>query len=167
MSELSKFSDYCSSVYNSTVNNVQSGNWLASLRPFSMFLHPNQFERPSSAKDAMQRLRYNVTFFSSNYSLVFLTTFVYAAIFKPLLLILLSVLCVCGYYLITKTEDVVLGEITIPKQNKLVVFAFVSTLVLLAFCGGVLFAVLGVSCAMVCLHGVMHRTAKYEQVSFP
>ena len=94
-------------------NSVKSQSLYArfsNLKPFSEFLDLKRLSKPSDFAEVQSRVNYNLSYFSSNYAVVFVMLSIYSLITNPVLLFVI-VLVVCGMWIIGKLAggDLVLG----------------------------------------------------------
>ncbi|KAJ8764599.1 hypothetical protein K2173_006471 [Erythroxylum novogranatense] len=107
----------------------------ADLRPWSVFLDLASFSLPSSISDATTRITQNLSYFTFNYSIVFLLLLVLGLIYHPLALVAFLFIIVAWVSLYISRDDplVLFGR----EVSDLVVLAglFVATLVVLFWSG--------------------------------
>lgn len=85
------------------VKSQSISNRFANLRPVSEFLNLKQMSKPRDFGDVQNRVNYNLSYFSSNYAVVFVMLTIYSLITNPLLLFVV-ILVVGGMYGIGKLQ---------------------------------------------------------------
>ena len=93
-----------------SVRQQSIGSRFANLKPVSEFLDVKRVSKPANFSEVQTRINYNLSYFSSNYFVVFLMLSIYALLTRPLLLFVL-ILGVGGWYGIGKLggRDLELG----------------------------------------------------------
>ncbi|OJJ89539.1 putative COPII vesicles protein Yip3 [Aspergillus glaucus CBS 516.65] len=101
----SQFSDRFNSVRAQSISSR-----FANLRPVSEFLDVKRFSKPAHFGEAQSRVNYNLSYFSSNYAVVFVMLSIYSLLTNFLLLFVI-ILVTGGLYGIGKLEgrDLELG----------------------------------------------------------
>jgi hypothetical protein len=94
----SRFSDRFSSVRSQSI-----GSRFANLRPISEFFDVKRLSKPANFAEVQSRVNYNLSYFSSNYAVVFVMLSIYSLLSNPLLLFVI-ILVTGGLYGISKLE---------------------------------------------------------------
>ncbi|KAL1965622.1 hypothetical protein VTN77DRAFT_5299 [Rasamsonia byssochlamydoides] len=94
----SRFSDRFNSVRAQSISSR-----FANLRPISEFLDLKRLSKPANFGEVQSRVNYNLSYFSSNYALVFVMLSIYSLLSNPLLLFVI-ILVSGGLYGIGKLE---------------------------------------------------------------
>ncbi|KAN0086695.1 Prenylated rab acceptor PRA1 [Elaphomyces granulatus] len=94
----SRFGDSFSSVRSQSI-----GSRFANLRPISEFLDVKRLSKPANFGEVQSRVNYNLSYFSSNYAVVFVMLSIYSLLTNPLLLFVI-ILVTGGLYGISKLE---------------------------------------------------------------
>jgi len=109
-----------------------------------------------SLVDAAKRMEFNLNHFMSNYAIVFIVAFLYAVIFRPSFLFLLTFLGFAGYLALYKTEAIQIGDYTLQGRAKSIIFFTFATLVTFFFAGTILFGIITFSVAVILIHSILH-----------
>ncbi|KAA8652254.1 hypothetical protein EYZ11_002311 [Aspergillus tanneri] len=101
----SRFGDRFSSMRAQSI-----GTRFANLRPVSEFLDLKRISKPANFGEVQSRVNYNLSYFSSNYAVVFVMLSIYSLLTNPVLLFVI-ILVTGGLYGIGKLEgrDLELG----------------------------------------------------------
>ena len=94
----SRFSERFSSVQSQSI-----GSRFANLRPISEFFDVKRLSKPANFGEVQSRVNYNLSYFSSNYAVVFVMLSIYSLLSNPLLLFVI-ILVTGGLYGISKLE---------------------------------------------------------------
>ncbi|KAH8422915.1 hypothetical protein N8T08_006040 [Aspergillus melleus] len=113
MSSLKIPIDAITSRFGDRFNSVRSqsiGTRFANLRPVSEFLDLKRLSKPANFGEVQSRVNYNLSYFSSNYAVVFVMLSIYSLLTNPVLLFVI-ILVTGGLYGIGKLEgrDLELG----------------------------------------------------------
>ena len=85
------------------VKSQSVANRFANLKPISEFLDIKRLNKPHDFGELQNRVNYNLSYFSSNYAVVFVMLTIYSLISNPMLLFVI-ILVVGGMYLIGKLQ---------------------------------------------------------------
>lgn len=102
------------------VKRIKQRQWLATLRPVDVFVHPSKFSRPQTMAEVNDRVGVNIEYFGSNYVLFCLIVVTTVVIAKPSLLLIASVLVVLWYAyadLRAMAVDTVLSPTGLPRHG--------------------------------------------------
>ncbi|KAH8693541.1 COPII vesicles protein Yip3 [Talaromyces proteolyticus] len=94
----SRFSDRFNSIRSTSMSSR-----FASLKPISEFFDLKRLSKPADFGEVQSRVNYNLSYFSSNYALVFVMLSIYSLLTNPVLLFVI-ILVTVGLYGIGKLE---------------------------------------------------------------
>lgn len=98
--------DMITSRFGDRLNSIRSTSMssrFASLKPVSEFLDIKRLSKPADFGEVQSRVNYNLSYFSSNYALVFVMLSIYSLLTNPVLLFVI-ILVTVGLYGIGKLE---------------------------------------------------------------
>ncbi|GAB1213964.1 hypothetical protein ATERTT37_003120 [Aspergillus terreus] len=98
--------DAITSRFGERFNSVRAqsfGSRFANLRPVSEFLDLKRLSKPANFGEVQSRVNYNLSYFSSNYAVVFVMLSIYSLLTNPVLLFVI-ILVTGGLYGIGKLE---------------------------------------------------------------
>ena len=96
--------DAITSRFGDRFNNIRSQSLttrFANLRPISEFLDVKRISKPANFGEIQSRVNYNLSYFSSNYAVVFVMLSIYSLLTNPVLLFVI-ILVTCSLYGIGK-----------------------------------------------------------------
>ncbi|KAJ5650066.1 prenylated rab acceptor 1 [Penicillium longicatenatum] len=96
--------DAITSRFGDRFNNIRSQSLttrFANLRPISEFLDVKRLSKPANFGEVQSRVNYNLSYFSSNYAVVFVMLSIYSLLTNPVLLFVI-ILVTCSLYGIGK-----------------------------------------------------------------
>ncbi|KAJ5611549.1 prenylated rab acceptor 1 [Penicillium herquei] len=96
--------DAITSRFGDRFNNIRSQSLttrFANLRPVSEFLDVKRLSKPANFGEIQSRVNYNLSYFSSNYAVVFVMLSIYSLLTNPVLLFVI-ILVTCSLYGIGK-----------------------------------------------------------------
>lgn len=130
------------------------------LKPWKDFLLPVAL--PQSGPGALDSCQKNVRFFRTNYVLLFLGYFALNALTTPSILLLLGLLALFWVWFAKKNADpawvVEVGGVQVAAAQRWFFAVCGTGLLVVYFCGGLLFSCGWVFLVIMLLHGVIHST---------
>ncbi|KAJ5947024.1 prenylated rab acceptor 1 [Penicillium verhagenii] len=98
--------DMITSRFGDRFNNIRSQSLttrFANLRPVSEFFDVKRLSKPANFGEIQSRVNYNLSYFSSNYAVVFVMLSIYSLLTNPVLLFVI-ILVTCSLYGIGKLD---------------------------------------------------------------
>ncbi|KMZ73748.1 Prenylated rab acceptor family protein [Zostera marina] len=146
---------------------------LSNRRPWSELLDRSAFCRPDSLTDATSRIRKNLSYFRTNYSILLALVLAFSLLSHPFsLLLLLSLLAAwCFLYLFRPSDPplVIVGRQFSERETLAGLVVVTVIVVFLTSVGSVVMSAVGVGVAVVCVHGAFRLPEDlfmdYEEVS--
>ncbi|XP_055840426.1 prenylated Rab acceptor protein 1 [Episyrphus balteatus] len=129
-----------------------------SIRPWSEFLHTQNFKTVASMPRLSTRFLRNLSYFQSNYILIFIILMIYCLITSPLVLIVLAASAyICHRVRKAATQFTVFDRTLTTKQQYIIISLASMPVLYLAGAGELMFWTLGASCFVISLHAIFYN----------
>jgi len=132
-----------------------SSSW--KFRPLNEFLESGRFGWPETSSKLEDRLTVNLLYYRANYFAIFLLFMLYACVAQPFFVFGLLIVVVLYFLYNSIDQPLVVGDITLSKQQQLMLFLAAAVLVLV-FSGGrtALFAT-ALSTLIIIIHSILRK----------